>query len=183
MTARATGESLTVSKSTRKRGLRIGSRVFFPAHGVVSVLRVEEREFGPSPQDFYILGLARGGKVMLPVGNVTKAGVRDLVSVTKARELLKRVKTPPVANTTTSWRERAATYEDALRSGSPDRYTEIVQELLFRAGSAKLSTNDKRVLEVARGYFAEEIGAVLDRPPRDVEAELCRVWDGGPGAS
>jgi RNA polymerase-interacting CarD/CdnL/TRCF family regulator len=140
---------------------------------VVSVLGLEQRNFGATPQEFYILGLERGGKLMLPIGNVGKAGVRDLVSATKARELLAKVTTEPEEiDSSASWKERAATYTDGLKSGSADRYTEILQELLFRARSAKLSSNDKNVLETARGYFVGEIAAALDRSSQEIAASL-----------
>lgn len=152
--------------------LRTGSRVFHPSHGVVTVLGLERRELGTSAQDFYVLGLTRGGRLLLPVSNVAQAGVRELVSPTKARQLMERVRTTPETRTKISWRERAATYKDGLRSGSADRYTEILSELLFRARSAKLSVSDQQVFDVAHGLFVGEIGAVLDRPPHEIEANL-----------
>jgi RNA polymerase-interacting CarD/CdnL/TRCF family regulator len=153
--------------------LRIGSRVFHPAHGVVTVLGIEQREMGPSTLDFYVLGLPRGGTLLLPVGNVGQANVRDLVSAAKARELMERVRTAaPTTRTKVAWRERAATYKDGMRSGSADRYTEILSELLFRARAEKLSAGDQQVLDMAHGHFIGEIGAVLDRSPVEIEAGL-----------
>jgi len=154
------------------RRLEIGSRLFYPGHGVVSVLCIEERVFGASPQDFYVLSLSPGDKVLLPVDNVAKAGVRELVSATKARELLARVTTAPAAGETKSWKERSLDYAGGLRLGCPDRYTDILQELLHRSRTAKLSAKDTQSLQVARGYFVAEIGAVLDMPAQEVEAAL-----------
>jgi RNA polymerase-interacting CarD/CdnL/TRCF family regulator len=155
------------------RKLEIGSLLFFPAHGVATVEGLEERAFGTNPESFYALRLARGDKLLLPVGNVTKAGVRPLVSKTKARELLKTVRTDPTNGSTASWRLRAASYAEGLRSGCPDRYTEILQGLLCRTRVAALSAHDRQLLEVARGYFVAEISAVLGRPASEIEADLA----------
>jgi CarD family transcriptional regulator len=160
-----------------------GSRVFYPSHGVAVVLGMEVREFGGGRQVFHILELARGVKVMLPESKVSQAGIRALVSASKARELMERVKAAPTGpadtrNDHAARRERAATYVDALRSGSPDRYTEILQELLFRARSDKLSKGDQQTLEAARSYFVDEIGAALQRSPEQIEADLR--WEAAP---
>lgn len=162
----------TTATTTRARALQIGSRVFHPTHGVVEVMGLETRKLGEHVQEFYVLGLTRGGTLLLPAGNIAQAGVRELVSATKARELMQKVKTVKVAPSKASWRERAATYKDGLRSGSADRYTEILSELLSLARSAKLSASDQQMFDVAHGHFVGEIGAVLDRPPHEIEAGL-----------
>ena len=66
--------------------------MFYPLHGVAEVVAVESRDFGDQHQDFYVLELDRGGKLLLPTSNLAQAAVRGLVSPTKARELLKKIK-------------------------------------------------------------------------------------------
>lgn len=153
--------------------LQIGARVFYPPHGVASVVAVEERELEPGSdsQSFYVLALTRG-RVLLPVDNGAPDGLRELVSASKARELLERVKTRPSSKPAPSPRARAAAYADLLRDGSPDGYTEVLRALLFRSRDGKLSANDRRVLEVARGYFVSEVSAALDKPDAEIEALL-----------
>ncbi len=169
MTATRKGET---SKGGRK--LRVGSRVFLPRHGVVSVLGLEAREFGARTQDFYVIGLSNGGKLLLPTHNVSQVGIRALVSAEQAQELIERVGQAPEPVARASARERAAIYADGLRSGSPERYTAILQELLFRSRSAKLSSGDRHALEVACSYFVGEMAAALDRSPAEITASLDR---------
>jgi len=159
-------------KKSGARRLKIGSRLFYPGHGVVSVLGLEERAFGEAPQCFYVFGMSAGERLLLPVGNVHKAGVRELVSAAKARRLLRHVATAPTPAAERSPKDRAAGYADGLRSGCPDRYTETLRELLFRARAKSLSASDKRTLEVARGYFVSEIGAALAKPASEIQAAL-----------
>jgi len=75
--------------------LKPGATVFYPAHGVAKVQGVEEREFCDVKQEFYVLELARGGKSLVPVGNVEHTGLRPLISANKARTLIKRMKDEP----------------------------------------------------------------------------------------
>jgi RNA polymerase-interacting CarD/CdnL/TRCF family regulator len=141
---------------------------------VVSVLGLEATEFGDRTQDVYVIGLPSGDKLHLPVHNLSQVGIRALVSAEQAQELIERVKRSPEPVARASARERAATYADGLRSGSPERYTAILQELLFRSRSATLSSGDRHALEVARGYFVDEIAAALDQSPDEITASLIR---------
>ena len=160
--------------------LTVGSRVFYPSHGVACVSGQEEREFSGHKQLFYVLTLDRGITVLLPLQKVAQAGLRELVSPDKARELMKKVKTEPDAEPEgkidrASRKKRDAVYAEALRSGSADEYTEILRQLLFRSRSEKLSSSEQHVLDLARSCFVGEIGAALDRPAEEIEEDLRSV--------
>jgi RNA polymerase-interacting CarD/CdnL/TRCF family regulator len=140
------------------------------------VTGIEERVLGQEKMVFYVLELDRGLRVLLPRDKIARAGVRDLITASKARELLASVRTrpkdPDVRNDHAARKERAAMYADGLRSGSAERYTQILQELLFRARSGRLSPSEQQTLEIARGYFIGEIGAALKLSPETVGADL-----------
>lgn len=139
---------------------------------MAAVLGLEELSFGDSSQTFYVLGLSRGKKLLIPIENLPTAGVRALVSPDKAHELLEQVTAKPTTPSPTFWRERAASHADGLRTGDADKYTEILQQLLQRARAEKLSATDQHTLQVARTYFLAEISAVLDEPVDAIEAVL-----------
>jgi CarD family transcriptional regulator len=163
--------------------LTVGSRVFYPGHGVALVTGTEEREFGDGTQMFYVLELEhdRPVKLMLPVDKVTQAGVRALVSAAKARELMKVVVVEPqpavIKTDPASRKQRSTSYSEALRSGSADRYTEVLRELLFRFRSGKLSATEQQTLHQAVGVFVAEMSAALDRPADEVRASLRTVTE------
>jgi fatty acid desaturase/RNA polymerase-interacting CarD/CdnL/TRCF family regulator len=163
------------------KSLTVGSRVFYPGHGVASVAAIEERELGGGVQKFYVLALELdpGVKLFLPVDKVDQAAVRELVSAAKARQLLKmlaeefepaEVKTDP-----SSRKLRATNYSDGLRSGSPERYTEILRDLLARSRAGKLAPSEQQTLTLALDMFVGEVSASLERPPDEVRAEVAKV--------
>jgi RNA polymerase-interacting CarD/CdnL/TRCF family regulator len=165
------------SRSGSLHTLAVGSRVFCPGRGVARVLGIEERVFGGEAQAYYVLELeADRAKLMLPVGKVAQARVRDLVSAVKARALMKTVVHEPSAADVkfdpTSRRLRAASHSEALRSGSADLYTQAVRELLLRFRSGKLSPGEQQTLQQALTMFVGEISAALDRTLDDVRADL-----------
>jgi CarD family transcriptional regulator len=169
--------------SEKLRTLTVGSLVFYPGHGVARVVATEEREFGGAMQSYYVLELAgdHGVKLMLPINNVARAGVRDLVSASKARSLMKEVvqdlsdgedKTDPASR-----KLRATGHIEALRSGSADRYTSTVRGLLARFRAGKLSAGEQQTLQHALAMFVGEVSAALDRPVDDVRAELRQLTE------
>jgi len=166
-----------LDRGDRLDRLVVGSRVFYPAHGVATVAGMEKREFGEAEQEFYVLTLDRGVRLLLPTSKVDAAGVRALVSPTKARELMRSVADEPTVDVT-PWRERTTSYADALRQGAPEGYTDILRQLLFRSRSDKLSAIERRLLETARGYFVGEIGAVLELSSEQIDASLLSQTNG-----
>jgi CarD family transcriptional regulator len=139
---------------------------------VAVVVGVEERAIGDSQQTFFSLDLDGGVRVLLPVDNVEKAGLRDLVSATQARKMLSIVAKEPSAADPSSRRQRVAAYKEDLRTGAPDSYTRVLQALLFRSRNKKLAQDERRVLDEARGYFVAELSAVLETPRTDLLSKL-----------
>ena len=154
--------------------LTLGSQVFYPSHGVATVTGREEREFGGQTQVFYVLELGRGGTLLVPLNNVERAGVRALISPKEARELLEKVATDPQLEIKADFgsrKSRAALHAEVLRSGSAEGYSDILRDMLF-CTSDKLSSNEKKTLDVVREYFIDEVGAVLSLSSEQIEAKL-----------
>ncbi len=178
---KAVNETTAARASGTLERLTVGSRVFYPGHGVVSVTAVQERTFADDVQAYYVLALEpdRSVKLMVPVGKVKQAGLRDLVSPTKARALLKSVavgrEVTDLKSDPTSRKVRAAGYSEALRSGSPERYTEALCELMTRFRSGKLSPSEQTTLQQALAIFVGEVSAALDRPRDEVRADLRQI--------
>jgi fatty acid desaturase/RNA polymerase-interacting CarD/CdnL/TRCF family regulator len=161
--------------------LTVGSRVFYPGHGVVSVKSIEERAFGGAMQCYYLLELELdpSAKLMVPVDKVSQAGLRAIISPSKARALMKAVaeeaELPELKSDPGSRKQRATGYGEALRSGSADRYTATLRELLTRLRSSKLSAGEQQVLQQALAMFVDEMSAALDRPRDEVKADLRTI--------
>lgn len=171
--ARRAGFDYPGANRERASALKSGDTIFYPAHGVAKVIGIEERQFGDLRQEFYILELNRGGKSLVPTKHVESAGLRPLISAKRAKELLKQLKDVPKIDRSKSWKDRASQYSDGLRTGSPESYTAILQELMYRARADKLSTTETKMLETARSYFVAEVGEVLNIPAERLEKDLA----------
>lgn len=158
------------------KDLPIGDYIFYPTHGVAKVIRKEDMQFDDTPQEFYVLELQKGGSLFIPTAGVNGLGLRPLVSPAKAKKLLKKAKTAPPKDTKTqkmTTKDRTAKYAEDLKTGESELYTEVLQELRFRAIEDKLTTSERNLLEKARHYFVSELATVLDRPPKEIEDEVA----------
>jgi len=160
---------------TADKIIKVGDNVFYPGHGVAKVTGVEEHAFGDIAQEFFILELERGGKSMVPTTHRDELGLRPLVSARKARALLKQVIEEPELDDSVRWKDRAQAYTERLKSGAPERYTEVLQELLHRAKNDRLSATEQRLLDTARSFFVGEVGEALSLAPEKVEERLAAV--------
>jgi RNA polymerase-interacting CarD/CdnL/TRCF family regulator len=168
----------TKTKASKVGPLTTGSRVFYPSHGVASVTGREERKLGGQTHVFLRFELDRGGTLFVPLNKVEQVGVRALVTANKARELLKKVKLAPEAEAKmdhASRKKRDALYAEGLRSGSPDRYTEILRDLLYRSRKDRLTSSEQHTMDLVRAFFVGEVCAALNLSLEEVEADLRAV--------
>jgi RNA polymerase-interacting CarD/CdnL/TRCF family regulator len=90
-----------------------------------------------------------------------QSDVRPLISAAKAKSLIKMMKSKAEVDDSLDTKARVRLYEEKLRSGDADAYTEVLCELSFRKVTDKISGGEQRLLDSARNYFVSEVGAVL----------------------
>lgn len=156
--------------------MSVGEHIFYPTHGVARVLRKEDMKFEDEAQEFYVLELQKGGSLFIPTGGVDGLGLRPLVSQSKAKKLLKKVKTvpdpdPELEKMTT--KDRTAKYAEDLKTGESELYTCVLQDLRHRAMEDKLTTSERNLLDRARGYFIAELATVLEKPHEEIESDIA----------
>lgn len=165
-----------MAKNTKT--IKVGDLRFYAPHGVVRLVAVEEREFGGSRGQFYVLELVRGGTVLLPCKAMPDSTLRLLIAPDKAKELLKKMKSKakPKGVAATNGKAGARACGEELRSGDADKYTEILHGLMHRKATDKITSSDQKSLELARAYFVDEVGAVLKTPADKLQAEIDELF-------
>lgn len=146
---------------------------------MAKVAGVEDRDFGGTKQSFYLLELHRGGNVLLPTTNVDSEGLRPLVSTNKAKALMRKMKSRPDIQAGEAFKARAAGYNDDLRSGDADRYTEVLRDLMYRGKEDKLSTSEQNLLDSARSLFLAELSTVLGVSEDKLDDDLTAAVEKG----
>ncbi len=163
-----------MAKSTK---LEVGSKRFYPPHGVVTLVAVEEREFAGTSEEFHVLELVRGGSLLVPTKAMANTAFRPLITVKKARELQKHMRSKAKAKIEPKLegKERANKYDTLLKAGDPDDYTEILRELMLRSATGKITLNEQKLMETARVFFVDEVGSILKLNANEFLAEVARA--------
>ncbi len=158
LTKRAFCGNLVISMG-EKRMFKIGDRAVYPAQGVGVVEKIESREFCGQTHDFYILRIIDNDMtIMVPVGNATQVGLRNLISKDKVETIYNVLEEKQAeALSIASWSRRQREYNDKIRTGNPQDVAEVLRELYLIKEGKELSYGEKKVLELARRLLIKEL--------------------------
>ncbi len=150
--------------------MKIGDKFVYPMHGAGEITGIEENEVGGVVSSYYVFRLPMGNmKLMLPVDKVAEAGLRELISpaqVEKVVEVL-QAESEPVQG---SWNKRFHTNLDRLKSGNILDAAAIARNLSRQNSKKKISSGEKRLLDLSRQLVISELVCVCDKSPEEVTA-------------
>jgi CarD family transcriptional regulator len=158
--------------------MKIGDHRFYPPHGVVTLVAVEERDLAGIKAEFHVLEVARGGTVLLPSKTVKDEEMRTLVSASKAKDLLKRVKSKAKSKAPADLGGKALAnhFDTQLKSGDAVAYTEVLRDLMIRGATQKISATEQDLMQRARSYFVTELATVLKVDQQKLNADLDSLF-------
>lgn len=154
----------------------IGDKVVYPMHGAGIIEAIEEKEILGDKKKYYVMNIPAGDmKVMIPLDNVQKVGLRDVIgksALDKVYEILGSE--GELSNT--NWNRRYRANMDKIKSGSIFKVAEVVRSLLLRDRIKGLSTGEKRMLESAKQILISELIMVQGIDRNKVMADLERLF-------
>ena len=155
----------------------IGDKVVYPMHGAGIIEAIEEKEILGDKKKYYVMNIPAGDmKVMIPLDNVQKVGLRDVIgrsSVDKVYQILGSE--GELANT--NWNRRYRANMEKIKSGSIFKVAEVVRSLLLRERLKGLSTGERRMLESAKQILISELIMVQGMDRNEVMSDLERLFD------
>lgn len=161
---------------------KVGRMAVHPAHGVVRINSVENKEICGTKKIFYILKVIDSDvTVMVPIENASMVGLRPIiesVEVPKVYTILKRKKNDSThANGNLSWNKRYREYADKLKSGNIFEVAKVLKEIHMLKDTKELSFGEKRVLDSARTLLVKEISIAKNSKEDKVALEIERLLD------
>ena len=154
----------------------IGDKIVYPMHGAGIIESIEEREILGEKQDYYVLKMpARDMKVMIPINNVTLAGIREVVGedvFDKVVELFQE--DMDLDSTTANWNKRYRENMTKIRGGDIFEVADVVKSLMLRDNQKGLSTGEKKMLTSARQILISELVLAKNIPEEKVEEMICQ---------
>jgi CarD family transcriptional regulator len=151
---------------------RIGERVVYPSQGVSVVERIAEEEFGGTKVRCYHLRLlSTDSRVVVPVGNSARVGLRPLAERAVIDRILRRLETGN-AGRQTDWKDRYRANLDRIKTGTLDEIVDVLLSLSAVAARKTLSFRERKMYDHARQLLAVEVAEVQGRSADEVVHEV-----------
>ena len=148
---------------------KIGDKVVYPMHGAGTIEEIEEKKILGELREYYVLNIPSVDmKIMIPVDNCDKIGVRDVISkeeVDTVMGVLGGETTPMESN----WNRRYRENMEKLKTGDILQVAEVVRNLMRSDRRKRLSTGEKKMLTNARQILISEIILASDMDAESAE--------------
>ena len=155
----------------------VGDVIVYPMHGAGVIEEIEEREILGAVQKYYVMNISYGNmRVMLPMNNASKIGIRDVISGDEADEVISRFSfVEPAVNS--NWNKRIRENMEKIKSGDINEVAVVVKSLMMRDRQKGLSTSERKMLSNAKQIFISELVLAKKTTNDEIERELSSIVD------
>lgn len=151
----------------------VGSKVYYPVHGVAELTAVETKTIGDHEFAIYVLTVVESGlKIMVPIKNALNVGIRELLSLEEVGEVYEILQSKDGGSSSQTWNRRHREYMDKIKTGSAYEIAEVLRDLCLLRDTKTLSFGERRMLETARALLVREIACIKQTPENDVISEI-----------
>jgi len=150
----------------------VGDKVVYPSQGVSVVERIGEEELaGQMMRCYHLRLLSTSSKVMVPVVNSERVGLRPLSDPDVVQQALARLKGRD-ADREHDWKDRYRANLDRIKTGDLDEIVDVLLCLAEVASRKTLSFRERKMFDHARQLLAHEVAEVDDRDVEVVDQEI-----------
>lgn len=136
---------------------KIGDNIAYPMQGAGTIVEITDEETEGEVHSFYHVELSQSNlKIMVPVKNSEKVGVRPLIGadeIDKVLGVLKSKSEPMPSN----WNRRDRANREKLQTGDIYIAAGVVRDLVRRDRKKRLSTGERKLLGTAKQILESEI--------------------------
>jgi len=135
----------------------IGDIVVYPMHGAGIIESIEEKEILGDRKKYYVMNMPVGDiKVMIPMDNVERIGLRDVIGKGSLHEVFEILEGMEEI-TNPNWNRRYRANMDKIKTGNIFKVAEVVRSLLLREKNKGLSSGERKMLESAKQILMSEL--------------------------
>jgi CarD family transcriptional regulator len=158
---------------------KVGDKVVYPSQGVSIVEEISVEVLAGTEMKCYHLRLfGSDSKVMVPVENSERVGLRPLSEKKVVKGVMKRLKACESENAE-DWKDRYRANLDRIKTGELDEIVDVLLCLAEVAGRKTLSFRERKMYDHARQLLVHEVAEVegreVDKVERQVESALGNV--------
>jgi CarD family transcriptional regulator len=154
---------------------QVGDKVVYPGQGVSLVECIEEEELAGAMMRCYTLRLlTTESKVVVPVTNTARVGLRPLTDSDVVEKIMKRLRAnePSGAH---DWKDRYRANLDRIKTGELQEIVDVLLCLADVAGRKTLSFRERKMFDHARQLLVFEVAEVEGRAVDEVDSEVEEV--------
>ena len=136
---------------------KIGDKIVYPNHGAGIIDSIEKKEFLGETKDYFILKMPIGSMdISIPIANIDKMNIRDVISKEEGDEVLKILDGDPT-QMSNNWNVRYRENQEIIKTGDIFEIAKMVRNLAILDNEKGLSTTEKKLLNRARRIMASEL--------------------------
>ena len=151
---------------------KVGDMVVYPSQGVTTVEEISNEVLAGCEMRCYHLRLVGSdSKVMVPVANSERVGLRPLSEKKTVKQVMKRLKAARGENAE-DWKDRYRANLDRIKTGDLDEIVDVLRCLAEVAGRKTLSFRERKMYDHARQLLIVEVSVVEEREISEVEKEV-----------
>jgi CarD family transcriptional regulator len=151
---------------------KVGDKVVYPSQGVSIVEEISAEVFAGTEMKCYHLRLiGSDSKVMVPVDNSERVGLRPLSEKKLVKKVMRRLKAAEGENAE-DWKDRYRANLDRIKTGDLDEIVDVLLCLAEVAGRKTLSFRERKMYDHARQLLVNEVAEVEKREATKVEQQV-----------
>lgn len=148
---------------------KVGDKVVYPSQGVSVVVEISNEVLaGDEMKCYHLRLLGSESKVMVPVTNSERVGLRPLSEKKLVKKAMKRLKAVYGENSE-DWKDRYRANLDRIKTGDLDEIVDVLLCLAEVAGRKTLSFRERKMYDHARQLLVMEVAEVEDSSVEKVE--------------
>jgi CarD family transcriptional regulator len=154
----------------------VGDMAVYPVQGVTEILGIETIEIAGMSSRFYVLRrLDSEDTIRVPVSNVERVGLRNLVSAEQIAEVMTVLLAEKIAIEEPNWNRRYRRYVEKIQSGSLADVAQVLRDLHLTRSDKQLSYGERRVYEMAMDLLVQEISVAEGKTADEVRESVEQV--------
>lgn len=151
---------------------KVGDKVVYPSQGVSVVEEISNEVLAGTEMKCYHLRLVNSdSKVMVPVDNSERVGLRPLSEKKQVKKVMKRLRAAGGENAE-DWKDRYRANLDRIKTGDLDEIVDVLLCLAEVATRKTLSFRERKMYDHARQLLVNEVAEVEQRDAEKVEQQV-----------
>jgi CarD family transcriptional regulator len=151
---------------------KVGDKVVYPSQGVSVVEQISKEVLAGTEMKCYHLRLVGSdSKVMVPIDNSERVGLRPLSEKKQVKKVMRRLKAAEGENAE-DWKDRYRANLERIKTGDLDEIVDVLLCLAEVASRKTLSFRERKMYDHARQLLVNEVAEVDRRDVAKVEQQV-----------